>query len=96
MRTFFSPTRERAPQAPLPAVAVAGRFALLATFLVLSGVIAAAEAHAQGIPEDRVLPAGHRMNLAGPRVGLTYLGGGIVDSLAATDIDISAIVTQFG
>jgi hypothetical protein len=45
---------------------------------------------------DRVPPPAQRVSLSGPRFGITYLGGAIVDSLAAHDIDISPVITQFG
>jgi hypothetical protein len=37
-----------------------------------------------------------RIRLSGPRFGVTYLGGGIVDSLAANGINVSPVITQFG
>jgi hypothetical protein len=45
---------------------------------------------------DRVPPPVQRIKLSGPRFGVTYLGGSIVDSLAAYDVDVSRIITQFG
>ena len=51
--------------------------------------------HAQ-VSDDRVPPPTQRVTLSGPRFGVTWLGGGIVDTLRARDIDVSAIITQFG
>lgn len=45
---------------------------------------------------DRVPPVAQRVSLSGPRFGVTYLGGAIVDSLAANGIDVSPVITQFG
>ena len=45
---------------------------------------------------ERVPPIAERVSLSGPRFGVTYLGGAIVDSLAARDVDISPLITQFG
>jgi hypothetical protein len=45
---------------------------------------------------DRVPPPVQRIKLSGPRFGVTYLGGAIVDSLAAHDVDVSPVITQFG
>jgi hypothetical protein len=46
--------------------------------------------------DTRVPPPVQRVSLSGPRFGITYLGGSIVDSLAAHDVDISPLITQFG
>ena len=46
--------------------------------------------------DTRVPPPVERIKLSGPRFGITYLGGGIVDSLAANGIDVSPVITQFG
>jgi hypothetical protein len=45
---------------------------------------------------DRVPPPVQRIKLSGPRFGVTYLGGAIVDSLAAYDVNVSPVITQFG
>jgi hypothetical protein len=45
---------------------------------------------------DRVPPPVERVKLSGPRFGVTYLGGSIVDSLAAHDVKVSPVITQFG
>jgi hypothetical protein len=45
---------------------------------------------------DRVPPPVQRVKLSGPRFGVTYLGGAIVDSLAAHGVDVSPVITQFG
>jgi len=62
------------------AVALAG--------LALPGVAAAQDA--------RVPPPTQRIKLSGPRFGVTYLGGTIVDTLAAHGLDVSPVITQFG
>lgn len=46
--------------------------------------------------DTRVPPPVERVKLSGPRFGVTYLGGGIVDSLAAHGIDVAPVITQFG
>jgi hypothetical protein len=46
--------------------------------------------------DTRVPPVAERVSLSGPRFGVTYLGGAIVDSLAAHNIDVSPVITQFG
>src|SRR5918999_911164 len=61
--------------------------------LVFVGAALPAPAVAQ---DTRVPPPTQRIKLSGPRFGVTYLGGGIVDSLAAHDVDVSPIITQFG
>ena len=39
----------------------------------------------------------HQLNRSGPRFGLTWLGGSLVDTLKSKyDIDVSHIITQFG
>lgn len=45
---------------------------------------------------DRVPPPVQHIKLSGPRFGVTYLGGGIVDTLAANGIDVAPVITQFG
>jgi hypothetical protein len=46
--------------------------------------------------DNRVPTPVKRIKLSGPRFGITYLGGSIVDSLAAYDVDVSPVITQFG
>jgi hypothetical protein len=46
--------------------------------------------------DSRVPPPVQRIKLSGPRFGVTYLGGSIVDSLAAYDVKVSPVITQFG
>ena len=39
----------------------------------------------------------HKLSRSGPRVGITWLGGNIVDTLRAKyDVDVSPVITQFG
>jgi hypothetical protein len=61
-----------------------------ATLLVISHAAILA-AQPGGVP-----PRTERIKLSGPRFGITYLGGGIVDSLKAVEIDVSPVITQFG
>lgn len=61
--------------------------------VVLLGATLPAAALAQ---TDRVPPVAEHIRLSGPRFGVTYLGGAIVDSLAAYDVDVSPVITQFG
>ena len=61
------------------------------------GILLFAALPAEALAQDtRVPPVAQRISLSGPRFGVTYLGGGIVDSLAANDIDVSPVITQFG
>jgi hypothetical protein len=46
--------------------------------------------------DPRVPPPAQRVNLSGPRFGITYLGGSIVDTLAAHSIEVAPVITQFG
>ena len=46
--------------------------------------------------DRRIPPPVRRIKLSGPRFGVTYLGGAIVDSLAAYDVKVSPVITQFG
>jgi hypothetical protein len=46
--------------------------------------------------DTRIPPVVERISLSGPRFGVTYLGGAIVDSLAAHGVDVSPVITQFG
>ena len=56
-----------------------------------------AAALAQTDSTDRQIPPPvRRVRLSGPRFGVTYLGGAIVDSLAAYDVNVSPVITQFG
>lgn len=48
--------------------------------------------HAQQ-PQDLV----RQLNRSGPRFGVTWLGGGLVDTLASRhNIDVAPVITQFG
>lgn len=64
--------------------------------VVVAATASALPATALAQPESRVPPPVRQLNLSGPRFGVTYLGGGIVDSLAANGIDVSPVITQFG
>ena len=48
------------------------------------------------VDDPRVPPPAQHVRLSGPRFGVTYLGGSIVDSLAVHGIDVSPVITQFG
>jgi hypothetical protein len=63
------------------------------TLFIMLVVLLPVDALAQ---DTRVPPVAERVRLSGPRFGVTYLGGAIVDSLAAHDIDVSPVITQFG
>jgi hypothetical protein len=54
------------------------------------------DAGAQVPTDPRVPPPSRSVSLAGPRFGVSMLSPGIVDSLAARDIDVSSFITQFG
>lgn len=43
-----------------------------------------------------VPPPMERVKLSGPRFGVTMLGGSILDSLAAHDVNVGRVITQFG
>jgi hypothetical protein len=64
---------------------------LLLAVLVALPLLASSPAFAQTIP-----PRAHSVGLDGPRVGVTALSSGVVDSLRERNIDISPLVTQFG
>ncbi len=70
------------------------RAAGAATLIASTAVAAPAPAAAQ--TDERVPPPVQRVKLSGPRFGVTYLGGAIVDSLAAHDVEVSPVITQFG
>jgi hypothetical protein len=61
--------------------------------LLLAATALPAASRAQ---DPRVPPPAQRVNLSGPRFGVTYLGGSIVDTLAANGIDVAPVITQFG
>ena len=63
----------------------------LALALAASALPASAMAQDQRVP-----PLTQHIKLSGPRFGITYLGGSIVDSLAAHEVDVSPVITQFG
>ena len=67
------------------------RLSAIAVALVMSA--ATNEVAAQ---DARIPPVSERVKLSGPRFGVTYLGGAIVDSLRANDVDVSSVITQFG
>jgi hypothetical protein len=64
-----------------------------ASSVVVLGVTLPAAALAQ---DPRIPPPVQHVRLSGPRVGVTFLGGSIVDSLAAYDVNVSQVITQFG
>ena len=64
----------------------------LAAMLVIAAIAVPIAAHAQASPPPRT----EQLRLSGPRFGVTYLGGSLVDSLAVEGIDISPVITQFG
>ena len=60
--------------------------------LIVAAVIQAVPAGAQQ-PQDLV----RELNRSGPRFGITWLAGSIVDTLRAKhDVDVAPIITQFG
>lgn len=69
------------------------RLLSFAIALLLASSVPAFEVHAQQpIPQRRA----EQMRLSGPRFGVTYMGGSLVDSLAAEEIDVARLITQFG
>ena len=70
------------------------RSSFIGTALMLT--VSPAVASAQAAGDRRVPSATTRMELAGPRFGLTFLSAGIVNKLAERDIDVGAVITQFG
>ncbi len=54
-------------------------------------VVAAVPAMSQTIP-----PPARSVSLAGPRVGVTVLSNGVVDSLRERNVNVRPLVTQFG
>ena len=70
------------------------RLSLVGAVLLL--VAGPAIASAQAAPDPRLPSATTRMQLAGPRFGITFLSAGIVDKLAERSIDAAPVITQFG
>lgn len=66
------------------------------TIAVVTAIAIALPAIALAQEDPRVPTPVQRVKLSGPRFGVSYLGGGIVDSLAAHQIDVSPVITQFG
>jgi hypothetical protein len=67
------------------------------TRLTLAILLAASAIPAVAAAQDtRIPPPVRRVNLSGPRFGVTYLGGSIVDTLAAHSVDVAPFITQFG
>lgn len=93
MQSINGPTTDMPAGSHRSAATRGARLIGITLALALSSAICAAELDAQ---ESRVPPASQRVKLSGPRFGVTYLGGRIVDSLAALDIDVSPVITQFG
>ena len=85
--------REAASLSQVAASPRRARHALLAilTVAALAAPVASAWSQDVGVP-----PRTERVKLSGPRFGITYLGGSLVDSLAAEDIDVGRLITQFG
>lgn len=65
-----------------------GQMLSIAAFLTL---VFAAPAFSQTAP-----PPARTIGLAGPRVGITALSDGVVESLRERNIDVAPVVTQFG
>jgi hypothetical protein len=72
------------------------RWALLRFAVVLALLLAPAVGMEVDAQIPRMPPVTPRVKLGGPRFGVTYLGGRIVDSLSARSIDVSPVITQFG
>lgn len=66
------------------------------TTLVVAGLLSAALPTATLAQTGQIPPPTERVKLSGPRFGVTFLGPELVDSLAAHDIDVSPVITQFG
>lgn len=67
-----------------------------AALLILISVVLAVSAGAQERGDARLPQATARVELAGPRFGVTYLSTGVQDKLAERDIEVGAMVSQFG
>lgn len=70
-------------------------------FTILSAMVASLAtlplATSAQAPGDTRLPRPTaRIELAGPRVGFTYLDAGVQRKLADRDIDVNSMITQFG
>ena len=77
---------------------VAG-FATFGRFVLMMGLAIAlmgARAERSAAQSGGIPPRTERIKLSGPRFGITYLGGAIIDSLKAVEIDVSPVITQFG
>jgi len=85
--------REAATFSRLAASRDRARHVLLAVLTAAALAAPVASARSQDSP---VPPRTERIKLSGPRFGVTYLGGSLVDSLAAEDIDVGRLITQFG
>ena len=69
------------------------RVALIATMTLTVLAADASSASAQSpVPQPRA----QQVRLSGPRFGVTYIGGSLVDTLRAHEIDVSRLITQFG
>lgn len=69
----------------------------LVAALLTAASLAAPAASAQVVPAPpSVPPPMERVSLSGPRFGITFLGGALTDSLAAHNVDIAPVITQFG
>ena len=62
-------------------------------FAAVTIMAAPAVLHAQS---PIFVPRAERIKLSGPRFGVTYMAGSLVDSLKAQEIDVGRLITQFG
>ena len=70
---------------------------MFAAIRCAAGIALVAALPVSALAQDtRVPPVAQRVSLSGPRFGVTYLGGAIVDSLAAHSVDVAPVITQFG
>ena len=68
---------------------------LLAASFISSVVAAPLSAQIISAPAT-VPPPMEFVKLSGPRFGITMMGGGLIDSLAAHGVDVAPVITQFG
>ncbi len=70
-----------------------------ATLAIVAGIaltLVTQVASGQNSADPRVPDRSQTIKLSGPRVGLTFLTEATRDSLAAHDIDVGSVITQFG
>jgi hypothetical protein len=92
-RNCSSARREAATFSGMAASRSRVRRALLAVLATAALAAPVASARSQ---DSAVPPRTERVKLSGPRFGVTYLGGSLVDSLAVEQIDVGRLITQFG